>query len=267
MQYKMVALDLDGTLLPHNLELSERVEATLARVQARGVWVTIASGRGYPSLLPWVERLHIAAPVVGYQGARVTDPATHRTVRDYPFSSDLIPELVAYARAQDLSLTLYHDDEIYSEEKRQSDDFYDRWFGLPVHLVPSLLGALPGDPTKFLITDEPARLDCLQPDIEARFTGKLQIVRSHPLFIEGLASGISKASALAWICEQAGFSAGEVIAIGDSGNDVEMLRWAGVGVAMGNASPDALAAADLVAPSVDDDGVAHILGKLVLGEG
>ncbi|MCE5258117.1 MAG: Cof-type HAD-IIB family hydrolase [Chloroflexi bacterium] len=264
MPPKLIAFDLDGTLLRDDLSLSPRVAQALAQVQRAGVLITLASGRGFPALKPWAAQLHITAPVIGYQGASITDPLTERVICEYPFPRELLDELVEYARECDLSLTVYADDEIYVERKRHSDAFYDKWFGLPIHVVADLRTALPADPIKFLITATADELDILQPEVVARFGRSMQIVRSHPLFLEGLALGVTKGTALAWVARHLWIAQSDTIAFGDSGNDVEMLAWAGIGVAMGNASPEALRAADLVVPSVDEDGVAVALERLVL---
>ena len=261
---KLIALDLDGTLLRDDLSLSPRVAQALAQAQRAGALITLASGRGFPALKPWVARLQITSPVIGYQGASITDPLTGRIICEYPFPREMLDELVEYARERDLSLTVYVDDEIYVERKRHSTAFYDKWFGLPIHVVTDLTTALAADPIKFLITATSDVLDVLQPEVVAHFGQSMHIVRSHPLFLEGLALGVTKATALAWVAHYLGIAQSDTIAIGDSGNDVEMLAWAGIGVAMGNASHDALQAADLVVPSVDEDGVAVALEQLVL---
>jgi Cof subfamily protein (haloacid dehalogenase superfamily) len=264
MVYRLVALDLDGTLLRDDLTMSPRVQCALTSARDQGVWITLASGRGYPALKPWVQRLNITAPVIGYQGARITDPLTDQTLCEYPFPPELVAEVAGYARECDLSLTLYANDEIYVERKRHSDAFYNKWFGLPIHVVDDIAADSPANPVKFLITATEEELDILHPEVEARFGGCLQIVRSHALFLEGMALGVTKGTALSWVAQHLRIPQAETMAIGDAGNDVEMLAWAGMGVAMGNASAEARAAANYVAPSVDEDGVAVALDLFIL---
>lgn len=267
MGYWLVALDLDGTLLRDDLTMSPRVEAALRSSQEQGVRITLASGRGYPALKPWVQQLGITAPVIGYQGARITDPLNDQPICEYPFPAELVAEVAEFARECDLSLTLYANDEIYVERKRHSDAFYNKWFGLPIHLVDNIAAASLVKPIKFLITATREELDALHPEVEARFGGCLQIVRSHALFLEGLALGVTKGTALAWVAQHLRIPQAQTLAMGDAGNDVEMLTWAGMGVAMGNASAEARAAADYVVPSVDEDGVAVALERFVLRPG
>ncbi len=266
MSYRLIALDLDGTLLREDLSISPRVRRTLERAVAAGIRLTLASGRGYPSVRRWAEELGIVTPVICYQGAVVTDMVTHRRVYQRTFGHDIVRDVVAFARARDLSLTLYVADEIYVERKRHSDAFYDKWFGLPTHLVGDLTAALPGEPDKFLIVGDEDDLDALRPAVASAFGERLQIVRSHRYFLEGLAADASKGHALAWLAGQLGVVQGETMAIGDSGNDRAMIAWAGLGVAMGNASDEAKAVADWIAPGVDADGVAEAIERFGLDD-
>ncbi len=264
MVYRLIALDLDGTLLNEDLTISPGVLRALHLAKRRGILLTLASGRGYPSMEHWVRQLGIAAPVIGYQGAVITDPRTRQRVYQQTFSRGLIGELRDFARENDLSLTLYVDDEIYVEEKRHADAFYDKWFGLPCHVVNDLSLSVAGEPIKFIIIGSEDELDRMRPVVERRLGGKLRIMRSHRYFLEGLSLGANKGSALAWLAERLGVARQETMAIGDSGNDREMIAWAGLGVAMGNASAEVKAVADHVAPGIDDDGVARAIERFCL---
>jgi len=264
MPYRLIALDLDGTLLNEELSVSPRVRGALERAAGSGARITLASGRGYPSMRRWVEDLGIVTPVICYQGAVVTDTITHRGVYQRTIRRDIVGDVVAFARARDLSLTLYVADEIYVERKRHPDAFYEKWFGLPFHVVEDLDSALPGEPVKFLIVGDEGELDALQPDATAAFGDRLQIVRSHRYFLEGLHGDASKGQALAWLASALGIARRDTMAIGDSGNDCAMIAWAGLGVAMGNASDEAKAVADWIAPGIDEDGVAEAIERFCL---
>jgi hypothetical protein len=266
MTCKLVALDLDGTVLRDDLTISPRVRRALRSVMARGVHLTLASGRGYPSMAHWVQELDITTPIISYQGATVTDPLSQERLYQRTFPVQLADELTVFARDRRLSLTLYANDAIYVERKVNPDAFYDKWFGLPHHVVSDLTRALPGEPIKFMVIGSEGELDRIRPDLEARFGDRLQIVRSHSLFLEGMPLGVTKGSALAWLANRLGVSREETMAVGDSGNDAAMIAWAGLGVAMGNGLAEAKAVADYVAPGVDDDGAAEALERFCLGE-
>jgi len=264
MPYRLVALDLDGTAVRDDLTISPRVRRTLGMAVAKGLQLTLASGRGYPSMRRWVGELGVTAPVISYQGAEVTDPLTHQCLRRRTFPLPLVEELAGLARQCDVSLTLYADDRIYVQDKRHSDAFYEKWFGLPCQVVDHLTSALPRDPVKCIFIASEVELDQMRPEFERRFGQRLQIMRSHRYFLEGLPLGVDKGSALAWVARRLGVSQDETMAVGDSGNDVAMIAWAGLGVAMGNATQEAKAVADYVAPTVDDDGLAEVIERFCL---
>ena len=265
MSYKLIALDLDGTLFGDDLNISRRVFAALELARGRGIRITLASGRAYPAMRRWVEELRVTAPVICYQGAVVADPLTHRRVYTQTFSPKLVPALRDFAHTHGVSMILYVGDEMYVENKLYSEEFYDKWFGIPYHIVSDISAPLPADPIKCMFIGSQEELDRVAPQAQARLGGQLQIVRSHALFLEGLAIGVSKGSALAWVANQLNVVREETLAIGDSDNDREMLSWAGLGVAMGNGTSEAKRVADYIAPSVRDDGVAQVIERFCLG--
>lgn len=262
--YRLIAMDLDGTILRDDLTISPRVCAALAAAAARGIHLTLASGRAYLSTQRWVGELGITTPVICYQGAAIVDPRTHQRIREYTFPLAWVPEIVGFARARNLSLLLYVGEEIFVENKRHSDEFYDKWFGVPMHVVPDLERAVTANPTKFMIIDREQELDALTPEVVAAFGPRMIVVRSHRYFLEGVSPEATKGQALAWLAERLGVPQQEVMAMGDSGNDRSMIAWAGLGVAMRNATADALEVADYVAPTVDEDGAAVAIERFCL---
>lgn len=261
----LVALDLDGTLLDEDLRYTERVAAALAAAQARGVHVTLATGRAVAAIRPLTQALQIQAPVIGYQGGIVVDPVTGDVLHRATMPDDVARAAIHQARVEDLDFSLFVNDTIYQRELRQSPEFYDHWFGLPLRFAPDLTVALDqGSATKFILTAEPEESLRIEARWRAHFGDRLHMVRSHRLFFEGTPQGVSKGVALAWVAERLGVPRARVMAIGDAENDRAMIEWAGLGVAMGSAPPDVQAVADWVAPPVHEDGVAVALERFVL---
>jgi Cof subfamily protein (haloacid dehalogenase superfamily) len=258
---KLIALDLDGTLLTEDLRMSARVRDALGEAMARGVRVTLASGRGYPAMAGWADELGITTPLISYQGAMITKVGTQESIYQRAFPVELVPALRDFGRAHDLPLTLYMDNSIYVERKRRSDAFYDKWFGLPFQAVDDLAAAVTGAPTKFIIIGDGEDLDAITPEVERQFGDKLQIMRSHRFFLEGLALATNKGTALAWLADRYDIRRAETMAIGDSGNDRAMVAWAGIGVAMGNATDEVKQVADWVTGTVEQDGVAEAIER------
>jgi len=159
---------------------------------------------------------------------------------------------------------VYVNDRIYLREIRRPQEFYDRFFGLPLLVVDDLLRAVDRRPTKIIIIGEGSDNDRLMPELRKRFGDRLQIIRSHRYFVEAIPLDVSKGRALAWLAERLGIEQKETLAIGDSGNDTAMVAWAGLGVAMGNALPEVKAVADWIAPTLEEDGAAVAIERFVL---
>jgi len=179
---------------------------------------------------------------------------------------ELAQEVIDLSRGARWHLHIYLDDVAHTERPIGSDDLYRQLFGMRVRSVPDLLAFLREPPSKFLIvTDGPEEATRLDGELRARFAGRLRIVRSHRTFVEGNPLGASKAQGLARLAAHLGIPQRAVMAIGDQDNDADMVAWAGLGVAMGNASPGVRAAADYVVGSVQDDGAAEAIERFVLG--
>jgi hypothetical protein len=262
-RYRLVALDLDGTLLGPELQIHPRDREAIAAAQRAGVYVTIATGRAFPPTRRFAAELGITTPLICFQGGLIRDPGSGEVLFEAVLPEDLYAEAVELAQAQNLDFSAYVGDAIYLTELRHPQEFYDRWFALPMHRVDDLL-SLPRAPDKFLITAEPDQADRIEAEWKAHFDGRLQIVRSHPLFVEGTPLGVSKGDALARLARHLGVPCEAVIAVGDNDNDRSMIRWAGLGVAMATAPEDLKAEADVVAPPQSEAGVAWVLERFVL---
>jgi Cof subfamily protein (haloacid dehalogenase superfamily) len=262
--YRLIAFDVDGTLVDASLHLSTRLRTAVAQAQARGVALTLATGRGATPILPLAAALGMTAPLICYQGGWVYDIVTGRTLHKSTLPVSLTQEILAWAQPFGWDISVYMDEEIYLQTMHRTSEFYDRWFGLPWHLVGNLSQAVTHDPEKILFTGEPEVCDVIHARLTAQFGAVIQVLRTHDLFVELVPHGTSKGKALAWLADQMGIHQEEVIAVGDSENDLSMVQWAGLGIAMGNATPEVKAAARWQAPSVEEDGAAVVLEQFIL---
>jgi Cof subfamily protein (haloacid dehalogenase superfamily) len=266
MTFKLVACDLDGTLMGPDLVFSPYLLRTVQRVREQGMNVTIATGRGYPSTRQFAAQLGVTAPIICYQGAQIRTPDGEAFYAG-TFPLEHLRDVIAFCHAGGWELAVYCDDEIYQSTLTYEQAYYDRWFGLPIHLATDLLAALPGEPVKFIaIAPNATSADRLECELKNVAEGRFQVVRSHPWFVEGLAMDVSKGESLARLARYMGIAREETMALGDSDNDISMVRWAGLGVAMGDASPSLKQAADVIAPAQSEDGAAWALARYALGE-
>ena len=256
--YRLLALDLDGTLLDERLEFSSAVRAAVAAAQAAGVHVTLATGRMVRTTKPFADELNITLPLICYQGAHIR-AADGTVLYDHPTPPALAAALIERAQADNIYIQAYIDDEIWIGEQRPEVDEYLSFSTVPlvVNVVPDLAALVrERPPTKVLwIADAPV-LERTLAEWGERWAGQLSIFRSHHRFGEAAAPDSSKGVALSILAQHLGIPQAQVAAIGDRQNDAPMLEWAGLGLAMGNCDEYARAAADHILPPFSEDGAA-----------
>ncbi|MFW6007126.1 MAG: Cof-type HAD-IIB family hydrolase [Halanaerobiales bacterium] len=263
MNYKLLALDLDGTLLNEKSKLTQTSIEIINKIKQQGVKVIIATGRMLISALPYVKKLNLKGPVITYNGAYVKDISTEKVLYHKPVCEKLAVEIIRECKDKDLHLNFYLDDKLYVEEDNYLSRGYERSSGVTAHKVSSFEKFRGKDPTKLLIIEEDReKHQYLLKYFIDKYSKSLEIAESKSNYIEFMAKGVSKGKALKYITEKYSLKPKEVIAIGDSWNDLSMLSWAGVGIAMGNASDDIKKQADMVALSRKQDGVTRILTKI-----
>jgi Cof subfamily protein (haloacid dehalogenase superfamily) len=225
--------------------------------------VIVATGRMYRSVRPYLEQAEIDDPVICYQGAVVADPRTGEFLRHEPIPLELARETIRALQEDGFHVNCYVGDELYVSEVTPEAERYAGFQSIPLHSVGDLAEWLSAPPTKLVAIDEPDVLDGLEARMKERFAGRLYISKSLPYFLEFASPEVTKASGLAFLAEHLGFTPERTVAFGDGENDVELLQWAGFGIAVANAHPRVLAAADWVCPSAEVEGVAQVIEALL----
>jgi hypothetical protein len=261
----MIAIDLDDSLLDDNLTISQENLQAVRRTIEEGVIVTIATGRMFKSALPYVQQLGIDVPVITYQGALVVNALSRNVLLHYPVPLDLSREIIRESKKNNIHLQVYIDDEYYFEQHNKYSDLYFKVSGIPGKAVGPLEDFLVKEPTKLVMIDEPENILKWMGCYKEKFAGRLQVTISKAHYLEFTNIEATKGNAVRYLADMYGIKPDEVIAIGDSFNDIPMLTYAGLGVAMGNAPEIVKSHADYVTYSNNDNGVAHVLEKFVLG--
>ncbi len=274
MSYRLLAFDYDGTVAEDGALPGPRVREAVAAAQAAGVHVVLATGRPYASARSYAAALGLVDPVICMQGSMVQELAGGRSILwTEPLPREPFREVLAFAEQFDLDLNLYAESAFYHVAMHYPQSFYDRWFGMPMVRVDSFaeacrrLAAQGQHPLKGLFISESDASGRLLVELEARFGDRLTVVQSHPLFVEVTSPRASKGQALAFLAGYFGIAQADILAAGDSGNDISMIQWAGLGVAMGNATAGVKAVADWIAPPVAEDGLADVIERFVLRNG
>jgi Cof subfamily protein (haloacid dehalogenase superfamily) len=198
-------------------------------------------------------------PVVCYQGAVVAEPTTGRWLLHQPIPLELAREAISVLNEEGFGLNCYVGDELYVSEVTPAARRYADFQRLELHPVGNLLEWISEPPTKLVVIDDPDVLDDLEQRMLARFDGRLYISKSLPYFLEFASPEVTKATGLAFLSEHLGFTRERTVAFGDGENDIQLVDWAGYGVAVENAHDQVKEVADFVCPSVDDEGVAQVI--------
>lgn len=268
MDYKLIVLDIDGTLTNSKKKITPATREALIKIQEQGVYVAIASGRPTPGTRKVAEELELSRFgnfVLSFNGGRVLNCKTGEVVLDKTISAQMAGILCEEARQHNVGIMTYDNEcalagtnvdeymeleaRINSIELKQVGHFKD-YVDFPVN--------------KCLMTGEPEYLVELEKELKEKYSGKLNIFRSEPFFLELMPKGIDKASVLKNFLPFLGITRDQVICCGDGYNDKTMIEFAGLGVAMANARDEVLAVADYVTASNDEDGIVEVIEKYIL---
>lgn len=262
-----VAMDLDGTILDRTFHPSPRMAAAVARCEALGIRCVIATGRMFVSARRVAHEIGVTQPIVCYQGAMVGDPAGGEILSHRPVATDLAREILSELGDEARKTNLYLDDELYVWEENAETLRYKRTAGVEMHVVGDLARWITRPTTKIVTVGEPSAMDALRDRLQPLFGDRAFVAKSLPIFLEFAAPGVNKATGLEVVADRIGIPADRWAAIGDAENDLEMLDWAGAGIAMGNADPHVKDHAGYTIGDVEDGGVPAFLDALADARG
>lgn len=266
MKYRMIAMDLDGTLNNDRKEIDPPTLRALLRSQAAGIRLALASARPLPGLYRDRDRLEMSEHgglLMAYNGGAIVDAATGGTL--YTRAMDMEDARAVLRMLEELPVTPILDDGVrfYVTDPDGYKVGYECANNrMTCVAVPNLADGLDFAPCKILMSTDPAGIRGVQAQIAARLPERLSVVQTAAFYLEVIPSDIDKGEGLRRACAAVGIDPSEVIAFGDSENDIPMLRAAGMGVAMGNADEAVRAAADRVTLSNNDNGIAAALAEL-----
>lgn len=266
MKAAVLALDIDGTLARSDKSISDVVRERIIDAQKHGVKVVLSSGRPTAGMMWVADVLRLAefgGYVLSYNGGAIVRCDTGEKVVSHTLPEDVIPYVYRASKEAGFTIISYCGDEMVTE---RADDPYVHHTSsrnrMRVRQVESFLDEVKYPLHKCLIVGDPEPLHELEQRLEKELEGRAGVYHSEPYYIEVVPCGIDKAKGLQAVLEDAGMVREQLVACGDGYNDISMIRFAGVGVAMANAQKEVLAAADVIAPSNDDDGVAWVVEKL-----
>jgi len=263
---KLIALDIDGTIMDKNFRISDRVKSAIKTAIAQGIYVVVATGRMYSATIPIAKELGLVTPLITYQGGLVreffnSDETLIHHALPYSTSMEVIDDL----RKIGVQINIYLNDELFAEKETPMLKQYSEKRAINYNTVKSFEELGEFSSTKILAMDaDEALIDKIRKDFDEKFGDRLNICKSTANFCEFVDKKCSKATAIEFLAKKWGFSKENIMAVGDMENDMEMLEAAGFGVAMKNGDKELQKIADYITDTVDNDGAAMAIEKFAL---
>ncbi|NER36184.1 MAG: HAD family phosphatase [Oscillatoria sp. SIO1A7] len=269
---KLLVLDIDGTIAGISNQISPKVQQAIEAARVKGVQVAIATGRMYQSALRFHKQIGSSLPLVAYQGAFIKDPLSQTIHQHQPLNQKIALQLLDYFDRPEvrsaISVHCYIDDLLYIRELTPESQAYVERVGVTPQVHPDLRPFVSGTaPTKILaLSKDRGAIDHLMEAIASHYSPtELYLTKSSSTFFEAANPGANKGVGVRYLAEELlGLTAANVMVLGDNFNDIEMLEYAGIGIAMGNAPAPVKALAHWVAPDVESDGAATAIEKFLL---
>jgi Cof subfamily protein (haloacid dehalogenase superfamily) len=270
MDYKLIAVDVDGTLTNSRKEITPRTRYALLEAQKQGKRVVIASGRQPMGVYPIARDLMLDrynGYILSYNGGKIISCATDETVATKLFPREYLADIVSVLKDFNITINTFDDKKIFSDSKVNDYTYIEQEVTHAEMIVcADFVADIKFPFNKLLLAGEPLELDACQELLRKRYDGLLDIYKSAPYFLEIMPFGVSKGSMLPVLLDKLGVSREELIAFGDNYNDMTMIGYAGIGVAMGNAEPEVKKIANYVCETNDEDGVAKTIEQMILSK-
>ncbi len=267
---RLIALDIDGTIIGDDGIVGPRTRAAIATALERDIAVSLVTGRMVSSAMRFARELRLTEPVVGYQGGLiraippVDSPRLGQLLQHHALAPDVARRIIGWTRGHGLDPHLNHLERFILRADDPNADDYSAFMGAHAELVPDLEAAVRHPITKVLAVGEPPMPVELAAVARAAFAGEAEVTISHPKFLEFVAPGVSKGRAVRYLARRRRVPLGAVLAIGDQWNDLEMLAVAGHGTAMPTAPVEVRAVARYIAPPLEDEGAGRMIEALAL---
>lgn len=268
MNKKILVLDIDGTLTNSKKEITPATKKAIQDIMKAGHKVILASGRPTPGMRRYEDELELqkyGGYLLSFNGARVVECKTGEIIYQQALPHSIIPEVYEFAKEKGCGLISYLGQTVISAfEPDEYVELEARINGLPIQTVQNFPKFVDFDVNKCLMTAPGEIAGEYEKELSQKYEGIVSIYRSEPFFIEVMPMNIDKAASLARMLEIFKMSKEDMICCGDGYNDISMIKYAGVGVAMGNAQEAVKEAADFITDTNDEDGLVRVINKFIL---
>lgn len=260
--YKLMAIDIDGTLLNKNSQITKNTCDALQKMKEKSMMVTFATGRFYPDAIYFAKLLGFFCPMILLHGALIQSQ-DGKVIKKQELPPESIPVLIDIAKKEKVPFQIFHENFLVIEKRSKWNDIYLSFSEIKPVIVPDIDQYLKNhkSPFSFIYLGTEQRMAKLKKVVEDRLNNTIAIASAHPNLLEIIAPDVSKGRALKELAAMKNISLSEIIAIGDSYNDLEMIQIAGLGVAMGNSPQEVKEAADYITKDNDNDGIAYFVSQ------
>nr|WP_315173474.1 Cof-type HAD-IIB family hydrolase [uncultured Flavobacterium sp.] len=264
MKYKMLVLDMDDTLLTDDHTISNENATMLFKAQELGVYVVLASGRPTPAMTAYAKELQLDNSfMISYNGAVITDLKEDKIIFEQTLSQKQIHELYDYSLKSKTHIITYVDGKIVSETDSEYIEIEKNITGLEHNKVNSFKEEVKSAAIKCILLEEPSYLKEVEKDLKLAMP-HLSVCMSKPFFLEVAQNGIDKGASIKFLAEKLNILQSEIIAVGNAGNDLTMIEYAGLGVWVDNVDPELRDKADVIVASNNNHGVAEVVRRFIL---
>lgn len=268
MSYEMLVLDLDGTLTNSQKKISPKTKEALMKVLESGKHVVLASGRPTYGIIPLAKELNLAkygGYILSFNGAKIINCSTNQVIYNKLLLPEYITPIYNHVKGSGVNMITYQDQDIISAFRPVEETYKESKINdMPVKQVHDFISYVDFPINKLLITGDPDILVPMEQELKSKYHSVLNIFRSEPYFLEIMPQKIDKAHSLQRLLSSLNLTSDEMICCGDGYNDLTMIEYAGLGVAMANAQPAVLDKADYITKSNDEDGISHVIEEFML---
>jgi Cof subfamily protein (haloacid dehalogenase superfamily) len=266
MNYRMLVLDMDDTLLTDDHKISERNRDLLLKAQEKGVKVVLASGRPTPAMVGYAKELQLdrfGSYIISFNGAVITDMSNNQQIFERTLTTEEVHSLHDFSLMHNVHIITYSNKGIISESESEFINIEKNLTGLPLNLVPSFKDEVNEPTVKCILLDDPERLKGVERVLKSE-RKDLSVAFSKPFFLEVMPQGIDKAASIEVLAKKLNIAQEQIIAVGNAGNDLSMIEYAGLGVWVDNVTPELRDRADFIVASNMNDGVAEVVERFLL---
>lgn len=268
MAFEVLVLDVDGTLMRTDKTISQKTIDEIVRIQKEGIKVAIASGRCTAGIMPTARQIKLdefGGYIVSYNGGCISNCRSGEIIYNVNLPDGIVPEIYEFSKQEGTGIMTYHNNDIIAENDADQYIQIDaKGCSIDIHVVEDFGKEVTYPVNKCLLTGDPDFMAGVEPKAAKAFEGRLSVYRSEDFYVEMMPLGIDKAYGLSKLLKQLGYTRNQMICCGDGFNDISMIEYAGLGVAMANADEQIRACADYIAPHCDEDGLVDVIRRFIV---